>query len=578
MDQQSVQIIINKLDSLENRIQKIEDQIEIERPSKFNSSKSKNLNFGSSVDNQKEDPKSLSNKITIDDSASYKLNEQVNVKTDVSNDYSWMGFLGILFMVFAAVFFIKLTIEAGWLTAQRQVLLAVLFGAFLIFSPKLISRLSDKEYSSMLAAAGVAVLHMSWFGAFAIHHLISPIVGLIMASIVGVVCLFLQSQNRNPLFALVAIAGTYISALLMGGKIDNQILAAFMLVWNLSFCLAALYLNTRYVLTIAAYFAILIVALMGLDKSNQSMILVFIFVQTMQFFTFAIATVYFSVIHKTTLNQEESKHLMVLGTIVYACIYYWVNLLYPGFGAWTGVLVAGCILSAYLFAEKSLAKKLESREAVFLTVGIIIFHSLFIDLTPDQFKPFWGIVFMAIFSVLNLKEKSNTIFFPLKALIGLMFVWCLFLTFDDQNNSFILFNFVYGILGLLTYLALTKFKKIQNTDLFDSRTVKALLFVTHAEILFGIYRLSVQTDFINSILVSVMWAVYSVFILYLGWSLKDRILAQSSLLMLISSVVKVIFYDLVSLGSVQVIFCFLIVGALLYGSGMAYRKMQSWPE
>ncbi len=584
MDQQSVQIIINKLDSLEKRIQNIEEQSQIIRPQTIhNDSETSRQAVKTQTATNKHNNLGVnsSSKITVDESAIYQpTKNKANSEQDLSSDYGWMGFLGILFMVFAAVFFIKLTIDAGWLTPERQVMLAVLFGVFLIFSPKLISKLSDKEYSSMLAAAGVAVLHMSWFGAHVIHDLITPIVGLMMASVVGVVCLFLQSQNRNPLFALVAIAGTYISVLVMGGKIDKPTLAGFILVWNLSFCLAALYLNTRFVLTIAAYFAILIVAMLGLDKANQSMTLIFIFVQSAQFFTFAAATVYYSILHKSSLNQVESKHLMILGTIVYACIYSWVNVLYPGFGAWTGIAIAISILSAYLFAEKRLGKTLESREAIFLTIGIIIFHSLFLDLTPDDFKPLWGLMFLVAFIVYKPKTNGDG-FLPLKALVGLMVVWCLLLTFNDSEKNHIAFNFAYGVLGLLTYLSiyLSAAKSVTAKDAIpaESQIVKGLLFVTHAEVLFGIYRLSLQTEFIDSIIVSVLWASYSIAILFLGWSLKDRILAQSSLLMLIASVIKVIFYDLSSLGSVEIIFCFLIVGALLYGSGMAYRKMKPWP-
>ncbi len=581
MDEISLKTISTQLEKIEQRLSQLESKSQILNIPKTNNSESTMPVYKSEAEVGKVNGLKTNSKISIvvDDSAVYKSSsfKDLNKVEEASSDYSWMGFLGIIFMVFAVVFFIKLTIDAGWLTPERQILLAVLTGIFLVFSPRFLSNISDKDYSSMLAAGGVAVLHMSWFGAFKIHNLISPITGLVMASVVGVLCLFLQSQHKNPLFALVSITGTYLSLIILGQGLDQGLLAGFMLVWNLSFCLAALYLNTRFVLTFAAYCAVFIVAMMGLDVKDPTTIQFYILIQLTQFLTFALATAYYSILHKSHLKSDEAKHLMILGTIVYSCIYMWVEKINPGFGAWVGVGIAVFIWFTYSVAEKIMGKILESRDSVVLTVGIIIFHSLFLDLTPDHFKPFWGLVLLGVGAFLNQKNGNLNVFQPLKIVLGLVFVWCLLLTFNDSHLNYLAFNFIYGLLAILVYLFVIKSAKTKNTIQIDVQIMKGLLFMAHAEILFGIYRLSKETAFLDALFVSILWGMYAIVILALGWNLKDRILAQSSILIILAAVLKAIFYDLSELNSIQVIICFLMTGGLLYGCGLAYRQMKSWP-
>src|SRR5262245_39763877 len=57
--------------------------------------------------------------------------------TEVAFDSSSMlAFIGIAFVILAGVFFIKLTIDSGWLTPVRQVLLAAATGLVFFFTPQ----------------------------------------------------------------------------------------------------------------------------------------------------------------------------------------------------------------------------------------------------------------------------------------------------------------------------------------------------------------------------------------------------------------------------------------------------------
>ncbi len=77
-------------------------------------------------------------------------------KSSASQSGSWLASVGMLFFVLAASFFIKLAIDSGWLTPERQLVGAFLFGLGLIgFGIHLKSK--DSSYASFLPGAGVVI-------------------------------------------------------------------------------------------------------------------------------------------------------------------------------------------------------------------------------------------------------------------------------------------------------------------------------------------------------------------------------------------------------------------------------------
>jgi uncharacterized membrane protein len=81
-----------------------------------------------------------------------------------------LGWSGAAALVLAAVYFIRLAVDAGWLTPARQVGVAALCGVGLIWIGFAL-RKADRRYASLLPAAGTVILFITVFGAhlFARH-------------------------------------------------------------------------------------------------------------------------------------------------------------------------------------------------------------------------------------------------------------------------------------------------------------------------------------------------------------------------------------------------------------------------
>ncbi len=75
-----------------------------------------------------------------------------------------LGWSGAGALVLAAVYFIRLAVDAGWLTPERQAGLAALSGIGLIWIGFWIGfalRKADRRYASLLPAAGIVILFRS---------------------------------------------------------------------------------------------------------------------------------------------------------------------------------------------------------------------------------------------------------------------------------------------------------------------------------------------------------------------------------------------------------------------------------
>lgn len=78
---------------------------------------------------------------------------------------SMLGVIGIIFVILSGIFFIKITIDSGWLTPVRQILLAAGTGLVFLFAPQFFPK-AEKEYGALLAGAGTTILHLTWLGAY----------------------------------------------------------------------------------------------------------------------------------------------------------------------------------------------------------------------------------------------------------------------------------------------------------------------------------------------------------------------------------------------------------------------------
>ena len=77
--------------------------------------------------------------------------------------------------VLAAIYFVKLIHDSGWLTPERQIAIAILGAVGLIWAGVRLSSY-NREYAAYLPAAGIVVLYLSVYAAHAYYQLIGSAV------------------------------------------------------------------------------------------------------------------------------------------------------------------------------------------------------------------------------------------------------------------------------------------------------------------------------------------------------------------------------------------------------------------
>ena len=485
---------------------------------------------------------------------------------------SLFGMIGVCFVLLAAIFFLKLTIDSGWLTPIRQIFLASIFGISCLLLPHLLATV-EKEYGGLLSGVGATILHLTWVAAFQIHQLISVEQALTLASLVGVLSLLLNLRLSNASFVLVAISGTYISAPLvgfLGGEFS--VISAFLLIWNISFSLLAIVLARRDVLTVAGYFAVLVAAFIPITSvMDDFQLSQWLTLQTSQLGIFAGAHLLFSLLHKKPMNTEEGWYAGILLLIYYVSVQTRIEPIYPVLGAWLGTVLGGVIILLYLIARSSLRTKLASANSILSCALLILFQSLYFKITPEEFKPAFSLMLTFVYLMLQRAGILTGLTHLGYVVLAVVFYGALLPFIGDFSREWkLVYHFSYGLIALIVAGFFAQFSKN-----FSMGT--AVLGFAHLQMLTGLYQFSRQVEAISgSLFVSLTWGIYALLVMAWAYRKRDREIGQSAVMILVAVALKTGFYDLLATSNIVRVTTLLFAGLFLYFCGWIFRKMQKW--
>ncbi|MGE0632748.1 MAG: DUF2339 domain-containing protein, partial [Pseudobdellovibrionaceae bacterium] len=478
---------------------------------------------------------------------------------------SVLGLIGIAFVVLAGIFFIKLTIDSGWLTAMRQVLIAASVGLLFFIAPQFFPK-AEREYGALLAGAGTTILHLTWLGAYSLHHIISPTVALVCATLVGLFSVGGNFGKGNRAYVLVAMAGTYLAAPIIGYKgLELQMLSVFLVIWNISFSVMGLIYRRRDIVVIASSYAVVTLLVIAniFMKFNAQELLVLQFVQ---FLIFSSALLGFSVFHKSPMSAEESFAILPVLLLFYFTTNLILNSAYPELTDWFGLIVGSTVLGIYFVAKKMIALELKSGPSLITFVVLALTHSLYFQLLDQTFKPLASLIMGAVaFYIWNQSENLRQRYpWPFLIFFG-VFVYGAILTVAENSAPYIEFyNLIYGSVFLFGLFVLPRIAKLPKTQ---NQYASVLLTFAHFEIMLGLYRIAETVSGSGSVFLTITWGLYALFILGLSYWKKDLILGKSALSILLAVSLKSFFYDVKDQSGLIRIFCLLSEGLLLYFCG-----------
>ncbi len=135
----------------------------------------------------------------------------------------WFNRIGILAVLIAAAWFLKLAIDNHWIGPLGRVLIGLIAGAGLIAWSERFRTRGYTAFSYSLKAIGSGVLYLSLWAAFSLYHLVDSTVAFAAMVVVTAFNGFLAWKQDAELLALYAIVGGFSTPLLLSTGENHEV-------------------------------------------------------------------------------------------------------------------------------------------------------------------------------------------------------------------------------------------------------------------------------------------------------------------------------------------------------------------
>lgn len=482
---------------------------------------------------------------------------------------NWLALIAIVCFVLAGCFIIKLSVDAGWLTPVRQVLLAALSGLALIGTGLLLLA-RDRPYAAWLPGGGCIILFLSTYAAQRYHGLLSHEVGLVLAALCGAFCMGLYSRVRHDLFPVTAAIGTYAAPLIVDMPAGTSFTTNFTVLCSVVFATLAIRLQSRLTAMAGAYMAIVATAVTGYSLRDDLTIALALGAHLV---IYSVGTYLHSRRSGRAMAPLETWALLPVLLMFYVCEYHYVERIQPEAAPWLSLLFAVLVTGLAFLARRSLGKNQEPMHspAMTLTFAAVVFvHSVYFNLMPDWLRP-WILPAGTLALVLAPPLAPGSTFrFP-AAVIGLVLGWQYLGTVMElvTGSDTALSLQLAALLAVAALLSL----RFRGTKLPWEDSDLHMLIMAHVLAIPTLYSL---TEGRGSLAVSLSWLIYALLILGGGFVRRDRLMARSATAVLFIAAAKALLYDASSAPTIVRIICLLVTGGALYGCGFLLRRINGW--
>lgn len=479
---------------------------------------------------------------------------------------SLLPLVAVICFVLAGVFLVKLAIDSGWLTPERQWGLLTFLGISLAGAGRFLERI-ENSYRTYLSASGIIILFIAAYSS-AIHFEIFPQeVAVVLAMSVAFICLGLFRYHRSEIFPVLCSVGTYLSPILLGSKGELLFNSEFFIIWACLFSFLASYLKTRTLSLTAAYLGIGVFTLLYSDTVDFERLVWIIGVLVAQFFAFAFGVYFYSLRAKEAMAQREALAYLPILFFFYGTFYFFLDKIHPHLAPWLSLGFAGFIYLLYLRVKNRL-RTVNSQIMVHGFLGAVFFHSGYMQILPQASKP-WLLPLLLLLTFISEKKER----FPkVSPILKAVFAAIGFIEFGKVCFSLTTTASLEGIVPAALTTILGLFYYLKGSRLVGNKS-ELFLGLLHLLSILALFRIFYDH---GSFAVSMAWGAYSALILGLAFNRRDQALARSSLVVLLAASLKALIYDASQSPSGIRILSLLVTGVVLYVSGIFLKKIRGW--
>lgn len=493
-------------------------------------------------------------------------------RTGITRSGNWLGLIAVACFVMAAGFIIKLSIDTGWLTPERQIGLAALLGFALIAAGFALME-KDRGYASLLPGAGIIVLYLTIVAAHTYYALIPFEVAIALTSIVSLFCVWIYTQIEHDAYAITAAAGSYVTPAILGVATDPAFSLYYFLFCSVAFAVISVWIKSRTLTLVSSYLALLMTGLIGIPFGNDTLVASLL---AIHFIVFAVATYLYTLTHKEPLSEFEALSFLPVLFLFYCLEYFLLERINPTLAPWISLGFAAGLMGLYLSARHAFADGLASQSLIFAFVTLAVFHSVYLELLPADVRPWLFVAILLAFTfspfALDRTKLKQALWIPALALLAVLAIEYLGMLSDvlsGRRSQKLLVSFA----ALASTWATLTMGKDKLASVPTAGHV--LLGAAHVLAVAGLFRL--MEDF-GSLAISASWLLYAAAVVGFAFVRRDEIMAKSALMVLAFAAAKALLVDAASAPSVVRIFCLLLTGVVLYGCGLLMRRIGSWAE
>jgi len=473
-------------------------------------------------------------------------------------------------LLLAAVYFLKLVYDVGWLTPERQLILAALAGLALIAAGLMVARV-DREYAAYLPAVGLIVLYLTAYAAHLFYHLWASQPAIAAVSAITVAGIWLGRRFDRSAYAILAAAGVYLSPILMQAA-PNRLLdvVIFYTAWSLLFSFCALSEGRRITYMLPMLFALIGFDLVWRTAGDASWLLAVIY-QLIQLAVFASTAAAFSIVHKRPLNDIEGAAHGLAMLLFYGLEYLVLRQHAPQWAPVVALLSAVLVLALYLVARMALHGTERIGVGAVIVSGycsIVVAHAVFFELLPHAWFVWAALAMAVVVAVLFSRPevRDSAALWPVLIVTALLFcVSYLTLLARGEHGSDVAFPaLALALYALMLYGGYYLLSRASG----DSRAAPIMLYAAHFAFMeWGLRWVG------SGLPLSMVWAVFAVLILILAIRSEDKLLGQSALLIFCAAGLKVLLHDLAASSSLVRVMTLIVLAVSLYVGGWLYQSL-----
>ena len=303
---------------------------------------------------------------------------------------SWLNSIAIICFIGAAAVLIRLAMETGWLTPERQMGLAALIGLGLAGAGLAFGN-SQNPHVNLLPGAGINILFLTSFAAHRLYGLIPGEIAVAITSVFSGICLWLYTELEQDPYAVTAAFGAFVIPIVFEFGVEPEIALGYYVLCSLTFAAISIWMKSRVLTLIASYLAIIATSYLGILSQAQISSLTTAGALGLHFVIFTTAAYLSTLRTGVPLTEREGLSFLPVLLVFYGMEFYFIEHVQPGLGSIAAISGSVVLTALYLIAKRTMKdQSLGSQTVILIFITLTLVHAVHIEMLPGSIRP-WAL-------------------------------------------------------------------------------------------------------------------------------------------------------------------------------------------